>query len=323
MQGENRFQPLYLRSDDSLPSLMLTPLTSWGIVTITGEDKNTYLQGQITCDVTQLNEKESTLGAHCDPKGKVWSVFRLFHHHDRLAMFQPASAIEKELAELKKYAVFSNVTFDVSEEIRLGVVGVQADEYIDSLSEERGHVRTIPGGTAVKISSLRWLLVLDSAAAEQTINTFAGEKVEEAIWRLLDIQEAIPIIEARNQNEYIPQAINIQALHGISFTKGCYTGQETIARAKYRGINKRAMYIVQGTVPMTANLSPIELERSVGDNWRSVGELFIQYVFDNGFATGLIVLPNNLDAETQLRMAHHPHCHWEILPLPYSLEDND
>ncbi len=106
MDWQNTLTPLAVTANDSLPPLMLTHLASWGAIIISGNDKKAYLQGQVTCNVVTLEPTQSTLGAHCDAKGKVWSVFRLFHHHDGYAMFQPLSAIEAELRELKKYAYF-------------------------------------------------------------------------------------------------------------------------------------------------------------------------------------------------------------------------
>ena len=109
MDWQNKFAPLSLSTTDARPELALAHLSSWGAITMVGDDKKSYLSGQVTCDVVSLAEDSSTLGAHCDAKGKVWSVFRLFHHNDGYAMFQPKSAIAVELAEIKKYAVFSKV----------------------------------------------------------------------------------------------------------------------------------------------------------------------------------------------------------------------
>ncbi|MBL4279166.1 tRNA-modifying protein YgfZ [Vibrio fluvialis] len=322
MDWKNTFSPLSVNASDALPELMLTYLDSWGAITMVGADKKSYLQGQVTCNVVTLASDQSTFGAHCDAKGKVWSVFRLFHHHDGYAMFQPQSAIEAELRELKKYAIFSKVEIAESKDIALGVMGVQAQTYIDRLSDSQGDVRAIQGGTAVRISDLRWLLFVTPETAEQLATSTDATKVDSTLWTRFDIEEAIPVIERADQNEHIPQAVNVQAVGGISFTKGCYTGQETVARAKYRGINKRAMYIVAGDVtqPLT-NSDAQEMERSVGENWRSAGRLIAHYTFADNTAIGLIVLPNNLEEDTELRLTAQPGTRWTIQPLPYSLDD--
>ena len=92
----------------------------------------------------------------------------------------------------------------------------------------------------------------------------------EALWWGLDIKAGIPHLEAVHQGEYIPQMLNLQALEGISFTKGCYMGQEIVARAKYRGANNRALFVLSGTAA-TQVASGDTLEIQLGDNWRRSG----------------------------------------------------
>ncbi|MGB6291363.1 MAG: tRNA-modifying protein YgfZ [Vibrio anguillarum] len=322
MDWQNTLTPLAVTANDSLPPLMLTHLASWGAIIISGNDKKAYLQGQVTCNVVTLEPIQSTLGAHCDAKGKVWSVFRLFHHHDGYAMFQPLSAIEAELRELKKYAIFSKVNISQSQDIALGVMGEQAEQYINTLTADEGEVRLIDGGSAIKISSQRWLLLVSEQTAQQLMTQSEALKVTEETWTRFDIEEAVPVLGQADQNEHIPQAVNLQAFNGISFNKGCYTGQETVARAKYRGINKRAMYILQGNIEQPlSNDQPIMIERSVGENWRSAGQLMVHYTFADNTAIGLVVLPNNLEPETEFRLASQPNTRWFMQALPYSLTD--
>lgn len=322
MDWHNDFAPLQLASNDAIPQLAIAPLNSWGAITMIGDDKKSYLQGQVTCDVVTLEPHLSTFGAHCDAKGKVWSVFRLFHHNGGYAMFQPTSVIDKELAEIKKYAIFSKVEIKQSEEIALGVMGEKVTEFIDSLSSQTGDVRPVEGGTAVKIDEQRWLLLVAPDAAEQLVTASQADKVNESLWTLLDIRAGLPILTAEQQNEHIPQALNVQAVDGISFTKGCYTGQETVARAKYRGINKRALFIVKGEAQQDIPANA-ELERAVGENWRSAGKLLASYRFSDNQAIALVVLPNNLEDDTQLRLKDQADSQWSFASLPYSLQDDE
>jgi folate-binding protein YgfZ len=321
MEWQTRFSPLNLSTQDALPELSISLLDNLGMITMVGDDKKSYLHGQVTCDVVSLEKDQSMLGAHCDAKGKVWSVFRLFHHNDGYSMVQPKSAIEVELKEIKKYAVFSKVTIEESSDVVLGVAGENADAFISTLNADSGDVRAIEGGTAVKVALNRWLLALTAEAAQSLVEDSQATLTTHELWTRFDIEAALPYVAADAQNVHIPQALNVQALGGISFTKGCYTGQETVARAKYRGTNKRAMYIVKGVTVETLSEGAIELERSVGENWRSVGALLTHYQFSDNQAMGLIVLPNNLDDDTRLRLVDQPECEWEIAALPYSLDD--
>ncbi|RTZ15935.1 tRNA-modifying protein YgfZ [Vibrio aquaticus] len=322
MDWQKDFAVLDLASTDPKPELAIAPLTSWGAIAITGDDKKSYLQGQVTCDVVTLDAQSSTFGAHCDAKGKVWSVFRFFHHNGGYAMFQPKSLIEKELAELKKYAIFSKVEITESSDIALGVMGTQAQSFIDSMTDSDDDVRPVEGGSAIKIDAQRWLLLLTNTAAETLISSTQAVKVAESLWTLFDIQAGTPLLNAEQQIEHIPQALNVQAVDGISFSKGCYTGQETVARAKYRGMNKRALFIVEGNAAADIEHNA-ELERAVGENWRSAGKVLASYRFSDDKALALVVLPNNLDDDVQLRLKDQTDHMWTLSPLPYSLEDNE
>ncbi|PMJ90048.1 tRNA-modifying protein YgfZ [Vibrio sp. 10N.261.55.A7] len=322
MDWQQQFTSLSISPESSLPSLMLTHLSAWGAITMSGDDKKSYLQGQVTCDVVGLNSDQSTFGAHCDAKGKVWSIFRLFHHNDGYAMIQPLSAIDTELTELKKYAIFAKVEIQQSQDITLGVIGSEAQAWIDTLSDDTGDVRIITGGTAVKVDSQRWVLLVSSESAEELISQADAQTVAEDIWTRFDIESALPYVDSSQQNTHIPQALNLQALGGISFSKGCYTGQETVARAKYRGMNKRVMYIVSGsTSKALSSFDSVSLERAVGENWRSAGDLLSYYQFGNDRAIGLIIGSKDLDSDTQLRLKDQPEYNWSLQALPYSLDD--
>ena len=321
MEWQNRFTKLELNSNDTLPDLIISNLHSWKSISVTGEERLSYLQGQLTCDVVSLSKEGSSLGAHCDAKGKVLSIFRCFHHNNGIALIQHASTIESSLKEIKKYSVFSKVDISISQEFVLAIIGSKAEQTVNELTSERGEVRTITGGTVVKVDDQRWLVLINEnslAGLLESLNhaVFADQD----IWDKLDIESATPRIVESVKNCQIPQAFNLQAIGGISFTKGCYTGQETVARAKYRGTNKRYMAIVKGVLDKAPNCN-LELERSVGENWRGLGSLFVQYYYADGVTIGLIILPNNLEPDTQLRVVDQPNSQWQVEALPYSLEN--
>ncbi len=170
----------------------------------------------------------------------------------------------------------------------------------------------------------RWLLAIAPDAATTLVDqahSFATLLSRE-YWDQYEIDAALPRIEAATSGEFIPQSLNLQALNAISFTKGCYTGQETVARAKYRGINKRAMYKLTGQadrIPLAGD----KIERAVGENWRSGGTVITGYRQADGQAAVLAVLPNNLDDDTAFRLADAPDFTWQREPLPYSLAENE
>ncbi|AMG30156.1 tRNA-modifying protein YgfZ [Grimontia hollisae] len=316
------FHRLPLSSDSALPALSVIALDHLALITAVGQDTIPYLQGQLTCDLVSLEKTRSTLAAHCDAKGKVWSAIRIFHHGNGVAYVQPASVAEKQLAEIKKYAVFSKTEFTLSEQVLIGIAGEKANNAVESRFIGEGDVRPTQTGTAVRIDGNRWLLAIDKEEAD-TLITELGERAtlsDNALWTLLDLRAALPAIEDATTNEFIPQALNLQALDGISFKKGCYTGQETVARAKYRGINKRATYLLQGKAEDAPKAGDV-FDRSVGENWRTGGTVLTGYRFEDGQALALVVLPNNLDDNSQFRLPETDTL-WQKVDLPYSLEDD-
>lgn len=316
------FKKIALTAQDNLPDLALVDLADWGLITLIGEDKKSYLQGQVTCDVVTLAANQSTLGAHCDAKGKMRTVFRLFHHRDGYGFMQRQSIMATQLPELKKYAIFSKVDIESSNDVLLGLAGNKATEIIEREFGGEGDVRAIDDGTVVKIDEQRWLIAVTADQAEVIAAKLASEAVlsDSTLWDLYDIQGAIPRVDAATELAFIPQAMNLQAVDAISFQKGCYTGQETVARAKYRGINKRAMYIVSGEAEHCPQAGDT-LERSVGESWRKGGTVIAAYQFADNQAIALVGLPNDLDEDSQFRLADQD-ATWHKLPLPYSLEDD-
>ncbi|CAM2938072.1 tRNA-modifying protein YgfZ [Vibrio rarus] len=301
-------------------SLAWTALTDWQAITATGEESKSYLQGQVTCDVVQLNPFHSTLGAHCDAKGRMWSLFRLFHHHEGYALWQHKSAIDTALQEIKKYSVFSKVDLAISTQVSIGIFGEDAQDFIDSITDGGGDVRCCYAhGSAIKIDAQRWLLLIDATEQKELEKELQNaQQIEPELWDYFDLIQGIPRVTAPHQNSHIPQTLNLQALSGISFEKGCYTGQETVARAKYRGTNKKVMRLLQG---QAMNNNTYTFEREVGENWRSAGEAIAQYQAPNGDALALIVLNKDIEFETRFKLSGDSDNYWTLVDLPYNLEE--
>ena len=142
---------------------------------------------------------------------------------------------------------------------------------------------------------------------------------DEALWWGLDIKAGIPHLEAVHQGEYIPQMLNLQALEGISFTKGCYMGQETVARAKYRGANNRALFVLAGQASGPV-ASGDTLEIQLGDNWRRSGMVLNAWQQD-GQLWLTAVLPKDTEADASFRLKQEEGSRLSLQPLPYSLTE--
>ncbi len=286
-------------------------LTKIAITRLSGQDRVKYLQGQVTCDVNALQPGQSTLGGHCDPKGKLWSDFRLLCLEESLLLLTTPSVLERQLPELKKFAVFSKVEIAADERHATGLAGKGTDAWVAAQFglEQSG---LIAGGMAVKIEQDRWLLV----SSEQADALPAGD---ESLWWGLEIKAGLPHMEAVHQGEFIPQMLNLQALDGICFNKGCYMGQETVARAKYRGANNRALFLLAGNATEPVNAGDT-LEIQLGDNWRRCGMVLNAWQHQ-GQVWLTAVLPKDTEADARFRLKQEESSQLTLHPLPYELTE--
>ena len=113
----------------------------------------------------------------------------------------------------------------------------------------------------------------------------------------------------------------MQAINGISFTKGCYLGQETVARMQYLGKNKKALFALEGSLP--TEISTCIIEKQLGKNWRKAGDITAKYQATNGDLTIQAVLNNDIDESTNLRLKDHPESKLSLVELPYNLTMNE
>ena len=286
-------------------------LTKIAITRLSGQDRVKYLQGQVTCDVNALQPGQSTLGGHCDPKGKLWSDFRLLCLEESLLLLTTPSVLERQLPELKKFAVFSKVEIAADERHATGLAGKGTDAWVAAQFglEQSG---LVAGGMAVKIEQDRWLLV----SSEQADALPAGD---ESLWWGLEIKAGLPHMEAVHQGEFIPQMLNLQALDGICFNKGCYMGQETVARAKYRGANNRALFLLAGSASEPVNAGDT-LEIQLGDNWRRSGMVLNAWQHQ-GQVWLTAVLPKDTEADARFRLKQEESSQLTLQPLPYDLTE--
>lgn len=309
--------------------LTLISLEEWALVNATGADHVSYLQGQVTLDVAALAASDHRPAAHCDAKGKMWSNLRLFHRGEGMAFIERRSLRDTQLSELKKYAVFAKVTLAPDEEaVLLGVAGFQARAALaglfDTLPDADSPVVQQDDSTLLwfNLPAERFLLVTTVATAQALQEKLAGEAQlnDSQQWLALEIEAGFPVIDSATSAQLIPQATNLQALEAISFKKGCYTGQEMVARAKFRGANKRALYWLAGKAGAVPAANDA-LEMQMGENWRRTGTILAACQLDNGEVWVQAVLNNDLEADTVLRVQGDEGGKLAIQPLPYAITE--
>ncbi len=308
---------------NELSDAFISPLPAFHIVRISGPDQIKFLQGQVTCDVTQLSAEHFLRGAHCDAKGKMWSTFHLCQAESEILQIGFRDELQASLLQLKKYGVFSKVSFNetIGELAVLGIGGPKSADLLATLGFDRvetGAVSHHQGSYLLALAADHFLWVVPIATAQQVIKDHADIMAAPTRWLAQHIQHGIPYLEQPLLAEYVPQQLNLQSLAAISFTKGCYMGQEMVARMKYLGKNKRAMFLLSATTDFTpAAGSDIELQ--LEQNWRRSG-VIVNAVNIQGKLAVLAVLPNDLTSDNLLRLAETPEVLFRIEPLPYTIE---
>jgi tRNA-modifying protein YgfZ len=296
-------------------------LSHFGIIEITGEQAKAFINGQVTADIISMTDEEWRWGAHCDPKGKMIASFRIFVLGERLFMLMPKSTLELDLAQLKKYAVFSKAELtDVS--ANWTILGLWGEKSVALLTQHFGELTqglTATEQGVILKDNFGFMVILPHEQANNFTQQAKLELVDHKAWQALEINAGYPNIDSQHSGQYVPQMCNLQAIHGISFTKGCYMGQETIARMKYRGGNKRALYILEGTTQLTLSTeSQVEIQLEGG--YRKVGNV-IEVVQQGEKVLMTAVLANDTEADAVLRIAEDESSHLQIKPLPYSLTE--
>lgn len=307
--------------DATLPPLMLANLSHLGLIKVVGEQGRSFIHGQVTTDISSLADDQWRWGAHCDPKGKMLASFRTFAIQDALFMLMPKDAIEVDLPQLQKYAVFSKATLSnaSAEWTLLGVAGEQASQFVNKHFGDIQQELTLIENGAILKDAERFILVLTPDAAAALVAQSELSVFDASAWQALEIAAGYPNLAASHASQYVPQMCNLQAVNGISFNKGCYMGQETIARMKYRGGNKRALYILRGHTSLQITLAS-GLEIAMEDSFRRGGQI-IEFVQRGNQVLLTAVLPNDTANDTQLRFADDEQSHLTIQALPYSLDE--
>ena len=305
--------------DASMPPLMLANLSHLGLIKVVGEQGRSFIHGQVTTDISSLEANQWRWGAHCDPKGKMIASFRTFAIQEALLMLMPKDTLELDLPQLQKYAVFSKATLTnaTAEWTLLGVAGEQAVPFVTQHFGEITEELTLVEHGAILKDANRFILVLQPEA----VTALVGEHTvfDASAWQALEITAGYPNLAPSHANQYVPQMCNLQAINGISFNKGCYMGQETVARTKYRGGNKRALYILQGTTALTINLESV-IEIALEDGYRKGGQI-IEFVQRGNQVLLTAVLANDTANDAKLRFADDEQSSLGIQALPYSLEE--
>ncbi|MBL8522686.1 MAG: folate-binding protein YgfZ [Betaproteobacteria bacterium] len=262
--------PAELAAVDTQP--VICDLSHDGLILVSGEDAAAFLHAQLCNDVQALSEGQAHWNGWCSPKGRLLATFLLWRGRQGYFLQLPRTLQAAIQKRLQMFVLRSKVTLaDVSGDwVRFGIGGHDADAL---LTEVLGEVPAMPmatvhtqDGRLIRMSPQRFEFV---AAADDALKlwrqlTPRAKPVGAPVWDALAIRDGVLTVVPATQDAFVPQMANFELIGGLSFKKGCYPGQEIVARTQYRGILKRRLARVHIDAP-TVNVGDSLFSAEFGD----------------------------------------------------------
>jgi len=286
------------------------PLRDLGLIRVTGDDAVSFLQGQLSNDVRRLSETRGQITSLNSPKGRMLAVIHAFVRPHGIYLEMPRSLVTPTLTRLKMFVLRSKVSLeDVSERFTIYAMGGADQKRLPRIARELHLPREAFGTLTFENVSFmrRWDdLPRFSVYRLRKPNEDAGGEAPvpggDTEWRTSDIFSGTPVVYPETQDHFVPQMANLDQIGGIDYNKGCYTGQEVVARVHYLGAVKRRMYLIRAE----QLLSPGTSIHDGSPDGPAVGEVVDSVVLPDGEVCASAVLQVSHAESAQLCTAQGP-----------------
>lgn len=290
----------------------LAPLTDRGVLRVRGADADKLLQGQLTCDVLALAPGATSPGALCDTKGRMFSSFLVHRCGDEeILLVMHRGLVDTTRQTLGKYAPFYKVELeDASDQWRaLGIRSPDPCDLVAGRGEDEDH-------HCLRFDDDRALVLVPTAQSEALWTALRADlaPLGEPDWERLEIAAGRGEVRPETTGIFIPQMLNLQQTGGVSFRKGCYTGQEIVARMHYLGKLKRRMY----RLVLATEGAPVPGTDIENESGKEVGTV-VMAAAGGGETQMLAVLTAQAAEAPRLRFGDGERT-FRILPMPYEDE---
>ena len=308
---------------------ILCDLSHLGLIAAHGADTQSFLQSQFTNDARDVTATRSQLSGYCSAKGRLLALFRIFQCGEHLYLQLPRELLEPTLKRLRMFVMRAKVTLDDATDslVHMGVAGPQAEAQLsDALGRLPQAVNEVVSANDITVLRLpgispRFELVGELPQIQALWQQLAAHAVPVGapVWSLLDIQMGVPEVFTSSADEFVPQMVNLTALGGVNFKKGCYPGQEIVARMQYLGTLKRRMYLAHMAVDSPpAPRTP--LYEAGSDGTQSIGAIVNAQPAPGGGCNALAVVVIAAAERDAIRLNSADGPILQFQSLPYSLE---
>lgn len=252
---DNKFLEIVTPTEYStdLDKAVLTVLDNLTCYKVSGEDATLFLQGQLSNDINEVNHENAQLSSYSTPKGRMLAIFYICKSLDSYLLITSSDIADDVMKRLQMFIMRSKVTITKLDDYQLlGLSGEKASLVFQSLNivEPTKDYQTTTNEhlSCFKVPGVepRFLLVGDQAFLQQALQLDKSMLCvyKHEYWQWLDIMNGLPMVNAHTQEAFVPQMANMELINGVSFNKGCYPGQEIVARLHYLGDASRRMFRV-------------------------------------------------------------------------------
>ena len=280
------------------------------LISVAGPDRSDFLQGQMTQDIDALQEGLSLPSAWCNPKGRVWITCRLFDMGERLLMAVPAASGEATLKRLQMYRLRAKVDIETEAELQFcAFAGGPAEQLAAAISMPADVDRwAVAGLSCARLAGAAALEVLAGASDLQRAGVGPGLALDDNAWAERRAAAGLVDIDSGNGEKFTPHMLNLDRVGAVSFSKGCYTGQEIVARTEHLGKVKRRVNLYRSPGETLQAGDRAELDgKGIGDVVNAAGDLSLVVVPVQLFDAAITV--NDVRLLPQ--------------PLPYAIEPDN
>ena len=318
---------------DHEPACRTGDLGGYGLVSVSGDDARDFLGNQLSNDVKALQAGQTGLGSYCTPKGRMLACFHmLLTPAGDYLLFMPADRVEPFIKRLSMYVLRSKVTLSeaASDTVIAGCWGSGATAALEAenlpLPAEPGAVSWQTGLGIARFPGPvpRYLLIgnMTTLPPLWTRLTAGCPPASTAAWAHQDILAGLPSVYAATSEEFVPQMANLELLGGVSFRKGCYPGQEIVARMQYLGKLKQRMF--RGHVATEQRPEPgTDLFAGADTSGQSSGKIVDARPAPAGGYDLLAVVRLTAVAGDDLRLGSPDGLPIELRSLPYDFPEPD
>ena len=230
---------------------IVADLSQLGVIALRGDDAATFLQGQLTNDVRALHADGAQWNGYCSPKGRLLGNFLMWRQGEDYCLQLSGDILPSVLKRLSMFILRAKVQArDASDEtVRLVVAGPQSQAAVSAamgtVPDAVMRTASSEAGQVIRVGEDKFVLSVapERAAAVWQVLRQSVTPVGAPVWDWLRLSAGIPMIVAATQEQFVPQMVNLEVIGGVSFQKGCYPGQEIVARSQYLGKLKRRMFL--------------------------------------------------------------------------------